>query len=297
MQVAMTERDKKLIVMLAIIVIVVSIGYWGIRPAIQAMILANEEIIEQEELKELNDMKIAQIPILQDRTEQYEADVEELKKEYLPYMNSDEIDKMFTGMVLERGLFAYDLDINIESTPASLQPYSFSKMATDPFYEPSYEEETEDEDLNTQSGMMNALDEELNSSAGNETIEENFNDVVYRAHLVLRIGGDLDKLFKFVDDMEAYEKKILITGYRWNESTYISRDDNGEENLYDKIVMEEDNTENTEETVVAEEAATEEGESNITVTEGNDGEGSYDIVSERILTLELDVFMYKDVAE
>ena len=79
MQVAMTERDKRLIVMLAIVVIVVSNGYWGVRPALQAMFKANEEIIEQEEIKELNDMKIAQIPILQDRTEEYEKEVDELK--------------------------------------------------------------------------------------------------------------------------------------------------------------------------------------------------------------------------
>lgn len=297
MQVAMTERDKKLIVMLAIIVIVVSIGYWGIRPALKAYFTAKEDIIEQEELKELNDMKIAQIPLLQARTEQYDAEVEELKKEYLPYMNSDEIDKMFTGMVLERGLFSYDLDIKLNEEPTSLDPYSFSKMATDPYYSSKEEEETESEE--EEMGVLAALSEEANGTAGSDEIKENYNDVVYSAHLILRIGGDLDKLFKFVDDMEAYEKKILITGYRWNESTYISRDDTDTGALFGDAPADETDTAETEvtddgELTEATEDTAEGDNGNITVISGHDGKGSYNLVSERILTLELDVFMYKD---
>ena len=295
MQVAMTERDKKLIVMLSIIVIVVSIGYWGIRPALKAMAVAKEDIIEQEEIKELNDMKLAQIPILEAKTEEYDEEVSKLKDEYLPYMNSDEIDKMFTGMVLERGLFAYDLDIALENVPAELSPYAFSKMATDPYYVSSYEEdEDEEEDTSTESGMLNALDKELYGSTDTDEGNTNYNDVVYRAHLVLRIGGDLDKLYKFVDDMEAYKKKILITGYRWNESTYISRDDNGEEAVFEEPAV----TESEEETVTeTEEGQTDTEDQGITVISGRDGEGSYNIMSERILTLELDIFMYKDTEE
>ena len=287
MQMAMTERDKKLIVMLAIIVIVVSIGYWGIRPAIQALIAANEDIAEQEEIRELNDLKIAQIPILQARTEQYEAEVDKLKEDYLPYMNSDEIDKMFTGMVLERGLFAYDLDIALENVPASLNPYAFSKMATDPYYSVASEEEEEEE-----IGSLAALEREANGTSGEEEYEENYNDVVYRAHLVLRIGGDLDELHKFVDDMEAYEKKILITGYRWNESTYLARED--EEGTGEAALLtaeeEEDAEPAAEETTGEDEAA----EGDISLISGHDVEGDYEVLSERILTLELDVFMYKD---
>ncbi len=290
MQMAMTERDKKLIVMLAIIVIVVSIGYWGIRPAIQALIEANEGITEQEEIKELNDLKVAQIPVLQDRTEEYEAEVDKMSEQYLPYMNSDEIDKMFTGMVLERGLFAYDLDISLENIPTSLAPYAYSLMATDPYYSSSSEEEEEEE-----LGALAALEREASNTQTEEETEENFNDVVYKAHLVLRIGGDLDELHKFIDDMEAYEKKILITGYRWNESTSLAREEDEEMPLLTGEA-EEENEPAAEETVT-EEAAAEDAESNISLISGHDAEGDIEVLSERILTLELDVFMYKDVAE
>ena len=36
MQTQMTERDKRLIVMLSVIVLVVGFGWWGIRPALKA---------------------------------------------------------------------------------------------------------------------------------------------------------------------------------------------------------------------------------------------------------------------
>ena len=295
MQMAMTERDKKLIFMLAIIVIVVSIGYWGIRPAIKAMIEAKEDIAEQEEIKELNDIKIAQIPTLQSRTKEYEAEVDKISEEYLPYMNSDEIDKMFTGMVLERGLFAYDLDIQLENVPASLMPYAYSKMATDPYYNQTSEEEEEEE-----VGALAALEREATGATPEEETEENYNDVVYKAHLVLRIGGDLDELHKFIDDMEAYDKKILITGYRWNESTSLSREDveEGGNAAMPLLTGEaEEETEPTDEETVTEEAATEEGEGNISLISGHDAEGNYEVLSERILTLELDVFMFKPAEE
>ena len=291
MQIAMTERDKKLIVMLAIIVIVVSIGYWGIRPAVQAIIEANEDIVEQEEIKELNDMKIAQIPLLQERTEEYEAEVDKMKEQYLPYMNSDEIDKMFTGMVLERGLFAYDLDIAMEEIPADLQPYAFSKMATDPYY--AVAEETEEEE---EIGTLAALEREASNSSASEESGENFNDVVYRAHLTLRIGGDLDELHRFIDDMEAYDKKILITGYRWNESTYLSREDEEDGAALLTGEAEEGDEEITEE-IVTEEPAAEDTDDNISLISGHDADGNYEVLSERILTLELDVFMFKDIEE
>ena len=148
-------------------------------------------------------------------------------------------------------------------------------------------------------GVLAALSEEANGTAGSDEIKENYNDVVYSAHLILRIGGDLDKLFKFVDDMEAYEKKILITGYRWNESTYISRDDTDTGALFGDAPADETDTAETEvtddgELTEATEDTAEGDNGNITVISGHDGKGSYNLVSERILTLELDVFMYKD---
>ncbi len=301
MQVAMTERDKKLIVMLAIIVIVVSIGYWGIRPSLIAMKEANEDITEQEEIKQLNDMKLAQIPVLEERSEELKKDIDAKKVEYLPLMNSDELDKMFTGMVLERGLFAYDLDIGIESVPLSLDPYAYSKMATDPFY--GYEEEDTEEgaveeadaDLNTEKGMLAALESEVAGDEDEDLEGANYNDVIYRAHLILRIGGDLDTLLKFVDDIEAYEKKILITGYRWNESTAIAgdEDEGGEEEAVAEIEEAEE-----EEAEAEEDDKNEDSEETAEEVAGNAAEpaadADYIIASERILTLELDVLMFDD---
>ena len=44
MQMTMTEKDKKLIVFLSIFVIIVAMGWWGIRPALKAAKETKEEI-------------------------------------------------------------------------------------------------------------------------------------------------------------------------------------------------------------------------------------------------------------
>ena len=69
MQTQMTERDKRLIVILSIIVIVVGFGWWGIRPAIKNNTKMKTEIEKQEELMAVNDAKLAKLAM-------YEAEAE-----------------------------------------------------------------------------------------------------------------------------------------------------------------------------------------------------------------------------
>ena len=47
MKLEMTQKDKNLLIMLSIFVIVVCIGYWGIYPVVKGIVNTNKEIPEE----------------------------------------------------------------------------------------------------------------------------------------------------------------------------------------------------------------------------------------------------------
>lgn len=65
MQTKMTERDKKLLFALVIIVIVFVIGYLGIYPLVKSVREINKEIEEQEALQSENEIKLTNLTIIQ----------------------------------------------------------------------------------------------------------------------------------------------------------------------------------------------------------------------------------------
>ena len=279
MQMTMTERDKKLIVMLSIVVIVVAIGWWGIRPALRDANAAKEEIEEEEELKETNDMKVARIPFYEAQIESNNEKLKELKTGFFPMMNSDQIDKKFTGLVLERGLFAFDLDIRVDRSPLSMSPYRYSRLAANPYLLNEDEEDSEDASL---------------TEADYEEDLSGINDRVYKAHISFRIGGNKDELMRLIDDLAAYEPMLLITGYRWTESSYVEPYEPGSpEDGEEGAVL-------TEGAELLPAANPEAGaaEDDTELPEGahveEDAGGKYLVVVRQVLELDLDIYMYDD---
>ena len=52
----MTQRDKRLIVMLSLIVIIVGFGWWGIRPSIKNAKAYEKDYTKEKDLQEINEM-------------------------------------------------------------------------------------------------------------------------------------------------------------------------------------------------------------------------------------------------
>lgn len=226
MQIAMTERDKKLIVILSVIVIIVAIGYWFIRPALKDVKEMKEEISEQEELYKLNKIKLAQIPVMEVDIEDNNAEIDNLKDEFYPMMNSDEIDKYFTSMVLQRNLFAYDLNIEMESSPTSLEPYQYSAAASQ-FSDEVYEEESEEAD-DSEDSSDDLYNDDLYMDIF-EDEEENAKPVntnIYAANITMRLGGSEEDMMKLIDDLSVTDHRLLVRGYTWTitKNTVVGED-------------------------------------------------------------------------
>ncbi|MBR5360283.1 MAG: hypothetical protein IK123_05265, partial [Lachnospiraceae bacterium] len=129
MQTTLTERDKKLLIFLSLFVIVVGIGYWGLRPIYKSIKETDEAIVEAEDLKAQNELKVMQLPIYEKDNAELEESIIAARQSFYPIMTSDELDKMFTTMVLDYNLYSYFLRISIDKDELQSEPYQYSKKA------------------------------------------------------------------------------------------------------------------------------------------------------------------------
>ena len=95
MKLEMTQKDKNLLIMLSIFVIVVCIGYWGIYPVVKEIVKTNKEIVTQEETQEENELKLTQVPMMEADNEKFLDQIQGVRESFFPMMQSAEIDKYY----------------------------------------------------------------------------------------------------------------------------------------------------------------------------------------------------------
>lgn len=231
MKMELTERDKKLLVGLSIFVLVVCIGYWGIRPQLKKAKSYKNEIEKQEEIKQVNESKISQVSMLETDNANKEQQILKAREKYYKLMTSDEIDKYFTGKALDYGLYAYSLSIDIPEEETDLEPYVYSEKAIQAKAEedPYSQEESQPEDLFEQYAGDDGL-AELYQALGKTGI--------YPARVTMKLGGEESKLLKLIDDFSSTDQKLRICSYSWDKEDALSlmRDTDGNEILsYDVV--------------------------------------------------------------
>lgn len=212
MKMEMTERDKKLLLFLALFLIVVGIGYWGVRPLVKNIIQYNDDIEDEIALRDVNDVKIMELPMIEAENDELEKGIVKARTDFYPIMTSNEIDKMFTEMALNYGLYAYDLSISMPTEEAVLEPYQYSLKAL------TYS--VEDEEFQTSSDIDDMEDGDSEEDSEFEDLEDAQPGTgIYMSEVNMRVGGDEAVLQKFIDDLSKSKKKHLVKNYRWEENT------------------------------------------------------------------------------
>lgn len=198
MKMELNERDKKLLVFLSIFVIVVGIGYWGIFGTVKKMNKINDQIEEEQALKDLNEMKILMLPDSELLCADLEDQIATAKDNFFPMMSNDEIDKYFTGLVLDYKLYAYDLDIRVSDELAKLVPYQYSQLAAE----------------------LAAEETASGSKESDEAVNEDFADDIVgvrEATITLRVGGEEADIKKLINDLSNNDKMIRVVNFAWSE--------------------------------------------------------------------------------
>ena len=120
-----TQRDKKLLAFLAVVVIGVLFTVFGILPLLDTGSSLDTEIEVAQQSKQVMEEKIASLPV-------YEEADKAWKEEALNFsdmMSSQEIDKLVTGVMLSCSLEAKNMSITFKAEPQSLAPYYASEAA------------------------------------------------------------------------------------------------------------------------------------------------------------------------
>lgn len=226
LEMQMAERDKKLLIFLAIFVIVVGIGYWGITPQIKSILSIDEEKEVEEYQQMLDDMKLIELPMLEIENEELEEDILDARNHFYKMMTSDEVDKYMTGMVLGYNLYSYSLSIGMPSEEAALSAYQYSaKYEIDRFAEEERIAELEAEQMEEARSESKGV----GSSAERDQLAEielmdapeieydgNGLAGIYAASVDMQIGGEREDLQKLIDDLSVSKDKIWLKTYSWS---------------------------------------------------------------------------------
>ena len=238
MKLEMTERDKKLLIFLAIFVIVVCIGYWGIFPIVKDMNQIKYDTIEEEQIREMNDLKLAQLPMIEKENEEYEEDIKKAKSDFYEMMNADEIDKLFTTMALDYNLYAYSMDISMPTEQAELEAYAYSEKY---LADQEQEDALEEEDATAADGKDQSDSTETDTTAGSGPDDSQYYEDkmvgIYAATIQMKLGGEEAVLQKLIDDLSVSSKQQRLVSYQWDTDSDIAIDDAGNYDIrYQKVL-------------------------------------------------------------
>ncbi len=254
MKTNMTERDKKLLTFMFLFVVIVAIGYWGVYPQLKRYKALETKIEQETDEKKLNQMKVANLGLIEAQAEEYEEKISTKKDEFYQIMNSSEIDRMMTELATSNSLDIYDLSFTMPSSPTERMAYQYSAL-----YErqqelrAEYESASESDDLGTSSTSdLDVSDENAesdskksdtsdsgNTSSGNTAalMEEMMggeeggyqpNTDIYAVPVTMTVGGDLYDLEGFIESILNMDRRILLVGYSWGEfRDVIRRDSSG----------------------------------------------------------------------
>lgn len=244
MKTNMTERDKKLLVGMFIGVIIVAIGYWGIRPQLKRYFALSDSIEKEENIKKINEQKILNVGAIEAQADGYEQKIDERRDEFYQIMTSSEIDRMMTQMAVGHNLNIYDLKFNMPSSPSTRMAYKNSELYNWQLEAmANYSEEGEASAVETVDSLLGEegkeeKEEKEESTSTNMTEQDLMFDImggeeggyqpntdIYAVPVTITVGGDVYDLEQFIAEINNLDKRALLLGYSWGEFREVVRRD------------------------------------------------------------------------
>ena len=255
MKTAMTDRDKKLLYFLGIVVIVALFWLIGIRPATDSIKKTEKKIVKAEETHDLIKTKKMRLGVAEAFVERLSADVKEYGSRYYPIMDSAQIDEMLTSDVLKRGLRSKNLYIKMPEESLDLEPYAYSSAAgikEEREGNITYTETESDPTISDIVGLTDGSEKTKKKTASESTgtgfdaetamysddiaaVEEMSEMVadttgagVYAVDISMTVTGSMDRLQAWINSITE-NKSILIKNYSFTEAVRdIVFDENGD---------------------------------------------------------------------
>ena len=113
MTLKVTERDKKILIVLGIVLVILGLTIGVLMPLAEDTQELSEKITEAEIEKQEKEMKVVSLPGIRTREEQSQKDLAAMQDKYYPVMKSVEIDRMMTNTAVNCGIQVTNMDIKM----------------------------------------------------------------------------------------------------------------------------------------------------------------------------------------
>lgn len=193
MEMKITQRDKWLLAFLAAILIVVGAGAFVILPGLDKTQELMDQREDMENQKADMEMQIASLPQEKKALEDAQVRFAELSSQFYPVMSSQEIDRMLTSTVLDCGLMAVDMNIEMSQEGMRILPYQASEYWQT---------------------VVNGMEKESESEDW-QPGEKDFPQVsnMYAAKVTLTTVGEKAKVENLIDQWNKEKSPIRVTEF------------------------------------------------------------------------------------
>lgn len=185
MTLKVTERDKKILLVLAVFLIVLGLIAGVLMPLMENTQKLGEEIAEAEVEKQEKEMKVAALPGMRSRMEKAEEELSAMQERYYPVMKSVEIDRMMTNTAVNCGIQVLDMDIRMP-------------------------------DFTSYTTLLNYGD--IVYGAEQENSENTPFDGMYTASLTMNMTGSRENLQSMLDVTVSQEPRQRVTDFSWQKN-------------------------------------------------------------------------------
>ena len=185
MTLKVTERDKKILVVLAVFLIVFGLIAGILMPLMEDTQKLGEEIAEAEVEKQEKEMKVTALPGMRSRMDKAEEELAAMQEKYYPVMKSVEIDRMMTNTAVNCGIQVSDMDIKMP-------------------------------DLTAYATLLNYGD--IVYGTEQENSEETPFDGMYTASLTMNMTGSRENLQSMLDVTISQQPKQRVTDFSWQKN-------------------------------------------------------------------------------
>lgn len=213
-----TQRDKKLLAFLAVVVVGVLFTVFGILPLLDTGSSLDTEIEVAQQSKQVMEDKIASLPVYQGEYAEASKVWDEEAKNFSDMMSSQEIDKLVTGVMLSCSLEAKNMNITFKADAQSLSPYYASEAAA------AIEQRKQEAAAAAQSGESadgTGSSQSTSSDASAQSGASDGQSTISVAAVTLTTEGDAVHIRQLIDVFSDDYPGIRITdlNYETNEIT------------------------------------------------------------------------------
>lgn len=185
MTLRVTERDKKILLVLAVFLIVLGLIAGVLMPLMENTQKLGEEIAEAEVEKQEKEMKVAALPGMRSRMVKAEEELSAMQERYYPVMKSVEIDRMMTNTAVNCGIQVLDMDIKMP-------------------------------DFTSYTTLLNYGD--IVYGVEQENSENTPFDGMYTASLTMNMTGSRENLQSMLDVTVSQEPRQRVTDFSWQKN-------------------------------------------------------------------------------